>query len=183
MLPATLDASLGLLNDFEGGFSDNVYDPGGRTLWGVTEATYRFWKKDPDANVEHMSKEEMALVYKELYWDACRCSELPYLFRYVVFDMAVNMGTKRSIRILQRTLGVTEDGIIGAETLNKAQSVYLSSEYKKAALLICDKRAAYYTGLVSNNSSYSVFLNGWLNRNEKIKKLIMGAPSFTPPIS
>ena len=82
-----------------------------------------------------------------------------------MFDLAVNMGTRKANELLQRALRavenpVKEDGIIGSITLTAVNN---SNE---AALLatIRSEVAGYYRSIVMKNASQQKFINGWLNR-------------------
>ena len=102
--------------DFEGGYNHRATDP--ETNYGITRAVAR-----DHGYVGQMRNIPMATVeriYRESYWDACRCDELPPCLRLLVFDAAVNSGVGQSIKWLQATLGVTIDGRLGPLTLAAA---------------------------------------------------------------
>jgi len=74
--------------------------------------------------------------------------------------MAVNMGFVQAAKLLQRCLGVADDGIIGTKTLqaiNNANAEELLSAYKT-------KLREFYALLVTKNPKNERFLNGWLRR-------------------
>ena len=104
----------------EGGYSDHKADPGGATMWGVTERVAR-----AHGYTGHMRALPVDLakrIYRASYWDAVRADELPAVARYSVFDAAVNSGVSQSVKWLQRALGVSDDGAIGPKTLAAAQA-------------------------------------------------------------
>jgi lysozyme family protein len=107
----------------EGGFVNHPSDPGGATNKGITIATFRKWVKR-DGTVEDLkalTKEQAAKVYRAQYWNAVQADELPSGIDYAVFDIAVNSGPSRAIRILQEAVGATIDGKIGPATIAAAQ--------------------------------------------------------------
>jgi lysozyme family protein len=80
---------------------------------------------------------------------------------YLVFDFAVNAGVGRSIKTLQKALGVTIDGAIGPKTL---QAVTFS-DANDLINKFSDEKVRFYQSL----PTFSVFGKGWLNRVERVK--------------
>jgi len=164
--------------EHEGGFVNHPKDPGGATNKGVTLATYRGYL-GRDATVEELkniSREELEAIYKFRYWDPVSGDKLPAGIDLSVFDMAVNAGPAKSIKLLQRALGLPTDGIIGPKTLTAIGS--------NKGLEVIDRfaveRLKYYRGL----SHFSTFGKGWERRVEKTKllssKLHVGAEGLLP---
>jgi lysozyme family protein len=109
------DAAFTVLLGFEGGYSDDAADPGGKTRFGVTEAEAR--KHGYTGDMTALPMDFAKSVYRQNYWDKCRCDELPADIRYDVFDAAVNSGPQQAVRWLQGAVGVAADGIIGGQTM------------------------------------------------------------------
>lgn len=145
----------------EGGWSDHPADRGGATHRGITLQVYRDWLKNPHATKEQLralSEDTARTIYKQRYWDPSRASELPHGVDLMVFDMAINAGINRSIRLLQEVLGVPVDGIIGAQTIaatRDADPNWLIDELKV-------RQERFYKSL----DRYPVFGRGWLARLE-----------------
>ena len=106
----------------EGGWSDHAADPGGKTMYGVTEAVAR--ANGYSGDMRMLSKAFAAQVYRREYWDACRCDDLPPAIRYAVFDGAVNSGVGQSVRWLQRAVEAKADGIVGPDTIARARAFH-----------------------------------------------------------
>jgi lysozyme family protein len=106
--------ALALVLKHEGGYVDHPKDPGGATNKGVTIATFRrYVKKDGTKDdLRRISDADVARIYKRHYWDAVRGDDLPDGLDYATFDFAVNSGTGRAPKYLQRVLGVAQDGVI-----------------------------------------------------------------------
>ncbi len=104
----------------EGGFSNDPHDPGGPTYKGITLAEYRIFRGDPNLTVVdllNMSATELTTIYRKHYWIPCLCfNEMPDGIDCSVFDMGVNAGVLTSLKVLQRALGVVDDGIIGPKS-------------------------------------------------------------------
>jgi len=151
-------ASLALVLKAEGGFVNHPRDPGGMTNLGVTRNVWREWvNRDVDeAEMRALTPELVTPLYKQRYWDACKCSDLPLGVDYVVFDSAVNMGSSRAARLLQAALGVKADGIIGRATIAAATAADPAELVESFSL----GKEAFYQSL----STFSTFGKGWLNR-------------------
>ena len=147
----------------EGGYANHPSDPGGRTNLGVTQAVWENWVGHTvtEKEMRALIPEKVEPLYKRKFWDACRCDDLPSGVDYLVFDMAVNSGVGRSAKLLQRVLGVAQDGAIGPITVAAAQQMDASAlidEFSKV-------REEFYRSL----PTFGVFGNGWLNRVEHSK--------------
>jgi len=120
-----LEQSLEWLLEEEGGWSNHPADRGGATMYGVTQATYNAWRKKkgrPQQSVRLMTKEEAYELYDSEYWRAADCHRLPWPISYLVFDAAVNSGVRRGVRWMQAGIGTKADGVVGPNTIAKAQA-------------------------------------------------------------
>ena len=84
------DTAFNRLLGFEGGYSNDAADPGGKTRFGITEAEAR--RHGYEGDMKSLPLETAKAIYRPSYWDACKCDELPEAIRYAVFDAAVNSG-------------------------------------------------------------------------------------------
>jgi lysozyme family protein len=117
---ANFASSLAAVLQHEGGFVQDRFDPGGATNRGITQHVYDDWRRSQGLSprgVRSLEQAEIEAIYRKLYWNACRCDDLPSGVDYCVFDFAVNSGPVRACRYLQRAVGVTDDGQIGPVTL------------------------------------------------------------------
>ena len=142
----------------EGGYVNHPLDPGGRTNLGVTQRVWEEWVGHPvtEKDMRALTPAIVAPMYKKKYWDTVAGDSLPSGVDLAVFDFSVNSGPGRAAKMLQRVLGVTEDGMIGPQTLAKALSVDSSK-------LIADYnivRLAFLQAL----PTWGTFGNGWRNR-------------------
>jgi len=151
----------------EGGYADDPRDPGGETKFGVTRTTLSEALGRPASAGEAaaLSMAEAGEIYRRLYWAATRCGELPAGLDLLVFDTAVNMGPLTAARLLQEALGVTADGVIGAETLAHACAAPAAEAIRSG----CDLRRRRYRTL----AGFSVFGAGWLKRADAVETLAL----------
>lgn len=166
-MDANFPACLRQVLRFEGLFSNNPRDPGGPTMHGITLETYREYKGNPNLTVEElqaMTMPEIATIYKNEYWTPMHCGALLSGLDLAVFNFAVNAGTKHCTRTLQSILGVPQDGIMGAETVQTA------NDTDNIINKFLDATEAYYRGL----PGYNTFGHGWLTRTEYVRQLAHG---------
>lgn len=112
------EAAVAFVLEHEGGFVDDPEDAGGVTNLGIS---LRFLKgvmpfATADA-IRDMARETAVQIYRDHFWDTCRCYALPAGLDLAVFDCAVNQGPLAARRLLQRALAVEDDGYIGPITL------------------------------------------------------------------
>lgn len=138
----------------EGGFSDHLADPGGKTRYGVTEAVAR--EVGYRGNMSELPLDLAQRIYKERYWDAVQAENLPADLRYIVFDAAVNSGIIQAAKWLQRACGAVDDGIIGPQTIRAANS--LSTDGIKRKML------AQRLRFMATLANWPAFSRGWANR-------------------
>lgn len=117
----TFDDALTRVLTHEGGYIDHAADPGGKTMYGITEAVAR--RVGYRGEMRDLPLDLAKRIYREDYWNAVRADELPPEIRYVVFDAAVNSGPRQAIVWLQQALGVYVDGVLGPITLARASQV------------------------------------------------------------
>lgn len=148
----------------EGGYVNHPADPGGATNRGVTQRVYDMYRrrqKQSPRSVRAITPDEVAEIYKAQYWDAVRGDELPSGVDYAVFDYAVNSGPKRAVMELQRVVGAGVDGIIGMETLGKAQEM----DPFDLIEALCTRRMAFLRSL----KHWKTFGRGWTARVMGVK--------------
>ena len=147
----------------EGGFVDHPADKGGPTNRGVTLRTLEEWRGVPvsAADVRAMELPEAIDIYEANYVRAPRLDDIKddALFRYMV-DSAVHHGPKRAIKMLQKVIGVTADGIAGPVTLSTVNR--LRGDQVLAALR--KERVVFMARIVERDVSQVIFLEGWLAR-------------------
>lgn len=138
----------------EGGYARNPADPGGETNFGISKRSY------PHLDIRGLTEAEAIEIYRRDFW-------LPIYDRIgsdiictKIFDMAVNMGHNQAHKLVQRAVGVTDDGVFGKRTLAAVND----TEPEVVLRHIKAQAEAFYRTLVRNNARLKEFLPGWLAR-------------------
>lgn len=159
------DNCLKLLLKHEGNFVNHPSDPGGMTNLGVTAKVWEEWVGHPvdEKQMKALTPELVAPLYRKKYWDACRANDLVSGLDYCVFDVAVNSGVGRAIKLLQSCVGATPDGGYGSIT----NALVKKAEADPANLieLYCAKRLEFLQSL----KTFETFGKGWTRRVEEVK--------------
>ena len=155
------DKSLLILLKHEGGYVNHPKDPGGETNLGVTKRVYEEW--GGNKNMKDLKEEDVAPIYKQQYWDRCKCDDLPAGIDWSVFDWCVNSGVGRSAKTLQRIIGAKQDGGIGPKTL----ALLSEHEPEKIIRKMYDERQDFYQSL----ETFKTFGKGWTKRNKETKEM------------
>ena len=158
------ERSLALVLQHEGGYVNHPSDPGGRTNLGVTQRVWEEYVGHPvdEAEMRSLTKEMVAPLYKKNYWDAVRGDQLPCGADYLAFDFAVNAGSFRCVKTIQRALNITADGVIGHVTLKAIQETNAEDFINNFSAA----KESFYRSL----TTFPTFGKGWLNRVAEGKK-------------
>lgn len=173
MVASSYDLALRRLLALEGGYGNHPSDPGGPTNFGITIADYRRYvnPRATAADVRAMRLDEAKAIYRARYWDAMRCDALPAGLDYAVFDYGVNSGTGRAVCVLQRLVGLVDDGRVG--------DVLVAAVRKRdaAALIgsLCDERL----GFLKRLRTWPVFGAGWARRVAEVRATALAMAAQT----
>ena len=148
------ETAFDLLITHEGGFSNHPNDPGGATMYGVTEAVAR--AEGYTGPMQDLTLDFAKQVYRKRYWDTCRCDQMPDPLRYPLFDAAVNSGPGQAIKWLQSAVGVKIDGAIGPVT-QQAVNVL-------PAQVTRQKMVGARLRFMTNLANWPSFSKGWARR-------------------
>lgn len=138
----------------EGGYVNDPRDAGGETNWGITKRTAQANGYTGDMRV--LSREQAIEIYRKAFWERYRCDQLPMSVAFQFFDACINHGHGNAARMLQRAVGVADDGVIGNITLEAVHKLPESN----LLLLFNAERLVFYTKL----KSFATFGRGWSNR-------------------
>jgi lysozyme family protein len=145
------DQAFELLIPREGEYSNNPNDPGGETKFGISKRAY------PHLDIKSLTLEAAKAIYRQDYWNKALCPSLPDPLQFQVFDTAVNSGPRQATALLQRALGVADDGTAGPKTLEALSKINSVAELSVRFLAA---RLRFMTGL----SGWEHFGKGWARR-------------------
>lgn len=160
----------------EGGYTDDPYDPGGQTKYGITERVAREYGYMGE--MEDLTIEKANEIYSTLYVEQPHFSdfiEISPAITHKLIDAGVNVGTARVSLWFQHILNVfsrdgkdypmiKEDGKIGPKTIE----AYLALEKKrgkiKACTLVLKALDGYQSSYYISLEKYSRYVVGWIDK-------------------
>ena len=139
----------------EGGYVNHPNDPGAETNMGISIRAH------PKEDIKNLTKERAIEIYHRDYWIPSKVEKLPTKIKETYFDMVVNMGQRRAVKVLQeacnsKKCGLVVDGLIGSKTIRASKKI------DKSRLQVY--RILYYTDLIQKRKSLKVFIVGWIRR-------------------
>ena len=139
----------------EGGYVNDPDDPGGETNFGIAKRSH------PDVDIANLTKDGAKEIYKEHYWDKNKVESLSEDLRHIYFDMRVNQGRGRAVKILQQAANakgadLVVDGGMGPKTIAAMDGVELQR--------VRAYRVKYYADLVTRKPDLEKFYFGWFRR-------------------
>ena len=154
---------LDMILDHEGGFVNHPKDPGGATNKGITLKTYnQFLGRNAEVEeLKNISDTHVKTIYKKEYWDKNKVGDLPSNLRHIYYDMCINMGKRRAVKVLQSAANnkgqnIAVDGGLGPATFKAIQNVELER--------VRAYRIKYYANLVTKKPDLEKFYFGWFRR-------------------
>lgn len=138
----------------EGGYVNDSRDPGGETNWGVTKRTAQ--ANGYTGDMKTMTRQQAYEIYHRAFWVRYQCDQMPPAIAYQFFDAAVNHGFGNASRMLQRAVGVLDDGIIGKYSLEAINRNPISD----TLMVLNGERLNFYTRL----EKFDRYGKGWVNR-------------------
>ena len=151
----SFDEIIELTLEHEGGYVHDPKDLGGETNFGIAGRFY------PDVDIKNLTKDGAKEIYKEHYWDKNKVESLSEELRHIYFDMCVNQGRGRAVKILQQAAnakgaGLKVDGGMGPMTIAAMDGVELDR--------VRAYRVKYYADLVTRKPDLEKFYFGWFRR-------------------
>jgi len=151
------DKAVEVILKHEGGYVNDKMDPGGETNMGISKRAY------PNLDIRSLTVEDAKRIYYEDYWVRSKAREVPKSLRLIYFDMVVNMGRSRAVKIMQKALNnkgwfTVVDGGIGPETIGNLKRSKLEADRLRSY------RVKHYADLVSKKPKLERYYYGWFRR-------------------
>jgi lysozyme family protein len=158
------EQSLAYVLKSEGGFVNNIKDPGGMTNLGVTKATYEAYlgRAVTEDEMKALTPDTVAPLYKAMYWDKVRGDDLASGLDYALFDFAVNSGPRQATKFIQNIASVPADGMMGDRTVQMLANLDASDCITR----LCDERLQFLKQL----NTWNTFGKGWQKRVDAVQK-------------
>jgi len=140
----------------EGGYVNDPDDAGGETNWGISKRAF------PQTDIKNLTREGAIELYYKFYWEQYKVDLLPITLQGIYFDMTVNHGGRRAVKILQQSANsrnrkqIEVDGFIGKNTLSAMTGVELER--------VVSFRCLFYAKIVLKKSTQEKFWFGWFRR-------------------
>jgi lysozyme family protein len=149
------DEIIEVVLEHEGGYVNDPKDPGGETNFGIAKRSH------PEVDIANLTKEDAKIIYYQDYWMKNRVPQLPNDLKHIYFDMCVNQGRGRAVKILQQAANakgadLKVDGGLGPKTIGALESVELDR--------VRAYRVKYYADLVTRKPDLEKFYFGWFRR-------------------
>lgn len=165
MARETLPVALDLMFGHEGGYVNVKTDKGGPTKYGITHTTlaaHRGVASVSAEDVRALTLEEATQIYRRSYWTQSGGDLLPAGLDYAAFDFGVNSGPSKAVKVLQKVLGVREDGQAGEQTA--AAALAYPGGLTRLIRDYCDARMVYLRSLTNSQTGFPVNGRGWTIR-------------------
>lgn len=176
----------------EGGYSDVLGDRGGRTNWGITEATFKMALErgiiSGVTDIKNLTPAQAKAIYKVLYWFPIRLQDVKDIsIAAEIFDTAINSGPKKAAIIAQLALDylgetITIDGDLGPATLGLINK-WSAKDPRALMVALNGIQFIHFCAIVDNNLIEQIqqrvrstpdqqqFARGWTKRIQEYQKV------------
>ena len=155
----------------EGGYSNDKYDSGGKTKYGIIEIEAR--KYGYKGDMRDLDIPFARSIYDKKYYRGNRLNEInDDRISLSICDWIVNSGSwgAKKAQYALNLLGnnLTIDGKIGNKTIEALNNV----NSDKFLEVYHDLQRKFYRSIVAAKPTQRVFLKGWLNRVDRKEKFL-----------
>ena len=147
---------------WEGGYINDQADLGKQTNKGVTLSTYRsvFGKNKTVSDLKKITDEQWEFIFKKFYWDKWKADDIKdQNVANILVDWLWCSGSY-GIKIPQRVLGVSVDGIVGSKTI----AAINARDGRELFDTIKQERKDFIDRICQTRPQNRKFKNGWMNR-------------------
>ena len=163
------DKSFDRVIGHEGGFQKMHDDRGNWTSGVVGEGELKGTKfglsamSYPLIDIENITVEYAKVIYYKDWWLPLRMNRFKPVMQYQMFDAAINHGASNAAKMLQRAVGVKDDGDIGPLTIAAKNKI----EVEDLPMLFIAERILFFTKV----KTFNLYGKGWMNRMAENLKL------------
>lgn len=149
-----------VLLEIEGGYSNNPYDLGGETNFGISKRQY------PHIDIKNLTSSKASDIYYTDYWLKFRINEVKdaQIAKQLLLCF-VNLSPTSAALCVQKAINgmgndIQQDGVLGSGTIsliNKLPTLMLSDRLRLELV-------KFYLGRVMLNKTQAINLAGWIRR-------------------
>lgn len=133
--------------------ADDPDDPGGLSRYGIA---LRYHPELTADDIRSMTPERAAQIYHDSYWSVIHGDDLPDYLQLPALDCCVNPGSGVVVKLLQKAVGVPQDGLIGPGTLT---ALRIANQHT-----LLERFTAARIGYWSTRSGWPKYGEGWTAR-------------------
>ena len=151
---ANFNIAVALTLKNEGGYVDNLSDPGGATNMGVLQRDL------PNIPIQTLTAAQAMIFYEINFWKPLYDEIEDQFVANKLFDLGVLFGIGTAVEYIQGVLKLTPDGLFGPATLaavNEAEPFSLLTAYKTVL-------AQHAINIGSERPAERQFVVGWMRR-------------------
>lgn len=161
------DTAFEKLIGHEGGFQNDTHDRANWTTGKIGIGTLKGTKYGisamsyPSEDIVNLTLDRAKFLYKRDFWGPVGCDLVPDEVKFDLFDTAVHTSAPgrpvTAIKMLQRALGVTDDGVLGSRT-----ALAISNIHPLRLVARFNGERLDYTN--NNREQFARFGVGWTQR-------------------
>lgn len=175
-MKTALELALDYVFKNEGGFSNDQFDRGGATKFGITIGDLSRWRKRTVSiqEVKDLTAAEAKKIYEAWYWNPIGAPGVKHTgVAICMFDIGVVCGISIPPKFAQSICNnhgadLVVDGHVGPKTLAAINAMEPSVFIRDFSV----KAESRFRSIVANNPSQGKFLKGWLNRARRLLTLM-----------
>lgn len=147
----------------EGGFQNKWSDRGNWTSGiigvgqrkgtnkGISAMSY------PHLDIRNLTDDKIMEIYHRDFWLKCGADRMSLIGGFQVFDLAVNSGVKRAAKLVQKTVGVKADGVVGPMTKTAIEKM----DAEAFIAVLSGERILFLTSI---RGMWNEWGRGWMKR-------------------
>lgn len=123
------------------------------TKYGISAMSY------PRLDIKNLTPDDVKAIYYRDFWAEYSLDLFEPVLSLQLFDAIVQHGASNAIKMLQKALGLTPNGLMGVSLTNAVRA----SNQKELALKFISQRLSFYAQI----KTFNLYGKGWVNRMVK----------------